>query len=174
VKLMHLWSTGPGWFLMTLGNNVTTLADFDGKTIRAANPASVACITALGATPGYMPMSAALEAFQAGTIDGILCPTDTPKGFGLGAYVRSATYAPFSYHFVFMKVMNTATYNGLPASVKAIVDEVNEAWPEYYGKLRTWGEYDGLQYCLGPKFRSSTSTTCPPRTRPSMISGRPK
>jgi len=155
LKVMHYWSTGPGYFLMVAGKNVTVLEDFAGKKIRAANPASVKCIEALGGTPQYMPMSAALLAFQAGTIDGILCPTDTPKGFGLSAYVRSCTYAPFSYQFVFYKLMNKATYDGLPAEVRAIVDEVNAKYADYYGKLRTWGEHDGLVFCrssLGAAF----------------------
>lgn len=147
LKLMHLWSTGPGYFLMTEGNAVTTLADFPGKTIRAANPASVVSITALGASPLYCPMSVALEKFEAGLLDGILCPTDTPKGFGLAAYVTSATFAPCSYHFVFMKVMNKGTWADLPAEVQDIFNEVNAEYPEYYGKLRTWGEYDGIKYC---------------------------
>jgi len=150
VQLMHYWSTGPGYFLMVATKNVTESEDFYTpikKKIRAANPASVSCINALNATPVSLAMSAALEAFQAGTIDGILCPTDTPKGFGLSAYVRSCTYAPFSYQFVFYKLMNKATYTGLPATVKTIVDSVNAKYCDYYGKLRTWGEYDGLVFC---------------------------
>jgi TRAP-type C4-dicarboxylate transport system substrate-binding protein len=72
MKLMHFWSTGPGYFLMTPGKNVRTLADFSGKTIRAANPASVACIEALGAKTLFAPMSVALERFEANLIDGPL------------------------------------------------------------------------------------------------------
>jgi len=146
MKLMHFWSTGPGYFLMVPGKNIRTLADFSGKTIRAANPPSVECIKALGAEPLFAPMSVALERFEAKLIDGILCPTDTPKGFGLGAYVRNVVYAPFSYHFAFFKVMNKDTYKGLPASVQKILDEVNAVYPAYYGSLRTWGEADGLEY----------------------------
>jgi TRAP-type C4-dicarboxylate transport system substrate-binding protein len=146
MKLMHFWSTGPGYFLMVPGKDIRTLADFSGKTIRAANPASVAGIEALGGKPLFAPMSVALERFEAKLIDGILCPTDTPKGFGLGAYVRHVVSAPFSYHFVFFKIMNKAAYDRLPASVKKIFDEVNAVWPAYYGQLRTWGEADGLEY----------------------------
>jgi len=146
MKLMHFWSTGPGYFLMVPGKDIRKQADFSGKTVRAANPASVACIEALGAKPLFAPMSVALERFEAKLIDGILCPTDTPKGFGLGNYVRHVVSAPFSYHFVFFKVMNKAAYDGLPASVKKIFDEVNAAYPAYYGQLRTWGEADGLEY----------------------------
>ena len=146
-QLMHYWATGPGYFLMTYGNNVTTLADFPGKTIRAANPASVLTINALNGTGYKCGMGEAYAKFQAGTIQGILCPTDTPKGFGLSAYVRSCTYAPFSYQFVFYKVMNKATYDGLPPEVRTIIDSVNAKYPEYYGQLRTWGEYDGLAFC---------------------------
>ncbi|MBM4315179.1 MAG: hypothetical protein FJ122_14850 [Deltaproteobacteria bacterium] len=146
MKLMHFWSTGPGYFLLVPGKDVRTQAGFSGKTIRAANPASVATVEALGAKPLFAPMSVALERFEAKLIDGILCPTDTPKGFGLGAYVRHVVSAPFSYHFVFFKVMNKAAYDKLPASVKKIFDEVNAVWPAYYGQLRTWGEADGLEY----------------------------
>ena len=41
VKVMHFWSTGPGYFLMTEGNDVRTLADLAAldDPIRAANPA---------------------------------------------------------------------------------------------------------------------------------------
>jgi TRAP-type C4-dicarboxylate transport system substrate-binding protein len=146
MKLMHFWSTGPGYFLMVPGKNIKTQADFAGKTLRAANPASVACIEALGAKSLFAPMSVALERFEAKLIDGILCPSDVPKGFGLGAYVRHVVFAPFSYHFVFFKVMNKAVYDGLPPSVKKIIDEVNAAYPAYYGQLRTWGEADGFEY----------------------------
>jgi TRAP-type C4-dicarboxylate transport system substrate-binding protein len=149
VKVMHFWSTGPGYFLMTEGNDVRTLADFTAldDPIRAANPASVVTIEALGAEALKVAMSQALEEFAAGTISGILCPTDTPKGFSLAEYIRSGTYVPSSYQFVFMKVMNPDTWDSLPSEVQAVFNEVNAAWPEYYGKLRTWGEADGLQYC---------------------------
>ncbi|MFO7996236.1 MAG: hypothetical protein R6U93_03695 [Dehalococcoidia bacterium] len=150
VEVMHFWSTGPGYFLMTAGNNVTTLAEFGAltKPIRAANPASVKTIEALGAEALAVAMSGALLEFEAGNLAGILCPTDTPKGFGLGAYVRMGTFAPFSYQFVFMKVMNKTTWASLPEEVQAVFDAVNAAWPAYYGQLRTWGEADGLQYCF--------------------------
>jgi TRAP-type C4-dicarboxylate transport system substrate-binding protein len=60
--------------------------------------------------------------------------------------VRHVVAAPFSYHFVFFKVMNKAVYDGLPASVRKILDEINAVYPAYYGQLRTWGEADGLEY----------------------------
>lgn len=145
VKLMHFWSTGPGYFLMVPGKEIKTMDDFKGKTLRAANPASVATLEALGAEALFAPMSDALERFEAKLIDGILCPGDTPKGFGLGAYVRNVVFAPFSYHFIFFKIMNKAAYDRLPASVKKIFDEVNAVWPAYYGQLRTWGEVDGIE-----------------------------
>jgi TRAP-type C4-dicarboxylate transport system substrate-binding protein len=147
LKVMHFWSTGPGYFFMTEGNEVRTLADFPGKTIRVANLASMYTIETLGVEPILCSMSEAKEKFEVGSLHGILCPGDTPKGFGLYAYVKHCTFAPFSYQFVFMKVMNTATWNALAAEVQTIFNEVNAAWPAYYGQLRTWGEADGLQYC---------------------------
>jgi len=149
LKVMHFWSTGPGYLLMTEGNDVTSLEDFEAlpHPIRATNPASVLTIEALGAEALKVPMGIALENFEAGLLSGTLMPTDVLKGFGLDAYVKHCTFAPFSYQFVFMKVMNEAAWNALPADVQTIFNEVNEAWPAYYGQLRTWGEADGLQYC---------------------------
>jgi TRAP-type C4-dicarboxylate transport system substrate-binding protein len=45
--------------------------------------------------------------------------------------------------------MNKDAYDQLPAKVKTIFDEVNAVYPAYYGKLRTWGEADGLEYMKG-------------------------
>lgn len=147
LKVMHFWSTGPYYLFMTPGNEVRTLADFPGKTIRVPSFASAYAIEALGAEPLRCSMPEAKEMFEAGLLDGILCPGDTPKGFGLYAYVKHCTFAQFSYQFVFMKLMNTATWNALPVEVQTIFNEVNEVWPAYYGQLRTWGEADGLKYC---------------------------
>jgi TRAP-type C4-dicarboxylate transport system substrate-binding protein len=147
LKVMHFWSTGPYYFFMTPGNEVRTLSDFSGKTIRAPSFEAVCAIEALGAEPILCPMAEAREMFETGLLHGILCPGDTPKGFGLYPYVKHCTFAPFSYQFVFMKLMNTAAWNALPAEVQTIFNEVNAAWPEYYGQLRTWGEADGLKYC---------------------------
>ena len=147
LHLNFVWSVGPGYLLMTEGNEVRTLADFPGKVIRVATPGSIAAIEALGAETIRTSMDESKEKFEAGLIQGILCPTDTPKGFGLAEYITHMTFCPFPYDFVFMQIMNVDKYESLPASVRAIFDEVDEAWPAYYGQLRTWGEYDGLEYC---------------------------
>jgi hypothetical protein len=146
VKVMHYWSTGPGWFMMTKGNDITTLADFAGKEIRVASAVGALVVEALGGIPRVMPMGAALEAFEAGIIEGILAPPDVNRGFGLGAFVRSITFAPFSYQIVFCKWMHRPTWDALPADVQAIFNEVNAVFPEFYGKLRTWGEHEGRMF----------------------------
>jgi TRAP-type C4-dicarboxylate transport system substrate-binding protein len=146
VKTMHYWSTGPGWFMMTMGNNVTRLEDFAGKEIRAASAVGAKVIEALGGIPRVMPMGAALEAFEAGIVEGILAPPDVNRGFGLAAFVRSITFAPFSYQIVFSKWMHRPTWDALPPEVQTIFNEVNAAFPEFYGKLRTWGEHEGRMY----------------------------
>jgi len=149
LKVMHFWSSGPWYFFMTPGNEVRTLADFPGKTIRVSCLWHEPCIQALRADALFVALSQAIEKFQAGLIDGILCPGDLPGRYMLGAHVKHSTFAPFSYQFVFAKVMNEDTWNALPPEVQAIFDEVNAAWPEYYGKLRAWGEAKGLQFCYG-------------------------
>jgi TRAP-type C4-dicarboxylate transport system substrate-binding protein len=154
LKLLNVWSVGPGYFLMCPGDNVTELANFTTpavKNIRSATSGSNAAITALGGNPVAASMDEAKQKFTAGQLDGILCPTDTPKGFGLAEYVQSATYAPCTYDFVFFTVMNPAKWNSLPQAVKDAIDYVDAKYSSgnasYYGQLRTWGEYDGLQYC---------------------------
>jgi hypothetical protein len=146
LKLMHLWSVGPGYFLMMEGQNVTKLADFPGKRFRAAHTPAGYAIEELGAAPVQCSMDEAKEKFNAHLLEGILCPTDTPKGFGLGEFVSEVTFAPCTYDFLFWKIMCPDTWDDLPAVVQGVFDDVNAVWPEYYGKLRTWGEYEGLMY----------------------------
>ena len=109
LKVMHFWSTGPGYFIMTEGNEIHMLADFSGKTIRVPTPESGYTVEALGGEPFQCGPGEVDEKFEAGLLDGTQCPTDVPKGFGWDAYVKHCTFAPFSFQFVFVKVMNTAT-----------------------------------------------------------------
>ncbi len=147
LKVMHFWSAGPGYFFMTPGNETRTLADFTGKTIRVGFLEGEYIIEALGGEPFRCCLSASKEKFEAGLLHGTFNTAADIKDFGLSAYVKHCTFAPFSLQFVFMKVMNTAAWNALPAEVQTIFNEVNAAWPAYNGQLRTWHEADGLQYC---------------------------
>jgi len=147
LHLNFFWSVGPGYFLMTEGNEVRTLADFAGKTIRAPHTPGAEAIIALGAEALSASMDESKEKFEAGLIQGILCPTDTPKGFGLAEFVTHMTFAPCTYDFCFMMIMNEDKYESLPAKVRDIFDEVDDAWPAYFGQLRTWGEHAGIEYC---------------------------
>lgn len=142
-KIMHFWATGPGDFLTT--TPVREMEDFTGLTIRAVG-GSIPWTTALG--PGIVSygMRDVLENFDAGTIDGLLAPTDVLKGFRLAEYVTHVTKAPPAYNIIFMKAMNLNTWNSLPESVQQIFSEVNEKYVEIYGELRTEHTIVGEQY----------------------------
>ena len=150
---MYFWSSGPGYFFMAEGTegctNVTRLEDFQSLSwpVRVPNRGSICTVGALGAEPLGCSMFVVPEKFEDGTLCGILAPPDPVELFNLTPYVTNATFAPFSLQFVFMKVMNQDTWDGLPAKVQDAFNTVNAKWTEYSGNLRTWGEYEGLQCC---------------------------
>jgi TRAP-type transport system periplasmic protein len=149
LEVMHLWACGPGHFMFIGGRNVTTMGDLEGLEIGVRAPRVAEAIELLGAEPVSLSWPEVLERLQAGLLDGIFDTTDVMKVHGLGAHIRWITLTPFIYNMELMKVMNQDTWDGLPAEVKVIFNEVNAEWTEYYGKLGTWVTADGLRYAEG-------------------------
>lgn len=142
-KILQFWATGPGDFLTT--TPVRTMKDFTPLTIRAVG-GSIGWTRALGASVVSYGMGEVMANFEAGTIQGLLSPTDVLKGFGLADYVTHVTKAPPAYNIIFMKAMNLHTWNNLPESVQKIFDQVSEKYVKVYGELRTEHTVVGQQF----------------------------
>jgi TRAP-type C4-dicarboxylate transport system substrate-binding protein len=106
---------------------ITSLNDLKGKKIRVNNPRQAAALQRFGATPILMPVNQIAEAISSGAIDGATVPPSPLVDYGIK---RVATY-----HYLLgingaplMVLMNRKTFDGLPASLQAILRKHSGEW----------------------------------------------
>jgi TRAP-type C4-dicarboxylate transport system substrate-binding protein len=147
--VMLFWTHGEPWLFMNQHHNITSLADFPGNRIRVPTVPVGHGISDLGGHPVSLPMGVVLENLAVGLLEGLVTSMDAVKGWGLFPFVYTAVPVPFLYQLTFYKMMNRATWDALPPSVQTIIEEVNDEFTAYYGKLRVWAEHDALIFCRG-------------------------
>jgi TRAP-type C4-dicarboxylate transport system substrate-binding protein len=147
VKVLYLHGHGPG--LLHTKVPVRTLEDLKGMKIRATGT-SAKIVTALGGAPVAMPMSDSYDAISRGVAEGILCPVESLQGWKLGEVIKHTTqdYGA-AYTITFFVVMNKATWESLPASVRKVIEQVDEEWIGKTGAA--WDEMDaaGATFAAG-------------------------
>lgn len=80
-KNIHAWALGatPAYSISTTGQELTSVEDFGGLSMRAGSAIHTIVLEKLGATPVTMPATQAYEALSRGTLDGIvLAVSDWP------------------------------------------------------------------------------------------------
>lgn len=123
VKVLGLWTSGPGDLWLAKGNASTT-ADIAGLTLRSPGPVQAEVIRALGATPVNMAAPELQGALEAGEIDGLLT-VDTAlethdlldvleSGMECGCYVLAS--------FV---VMNLDVWNSMSQNHQDAIEELS-------------------------------------------------
>lgn len=122
-KLLMVLATGPG-DLFTKAP-VRTLEDLKGLEVRATG-LSAKTLAALGAIPVAMPQSDAYEALSRGLVKGNLAPVEVLQGWKHAEVTDYLTLTPFLYNAVFFVTMNQGVWQGLPADLQAIIQEVCE------------------------------------------------
>lgn len=122
-KLLMVLATGPG-DLFTKAP-VRTLEDLKGLEVRATG-LSAKTLAALGAIPVAMPQSDAYEALSRGLVKGNLAPVEVLKGWKHAEVTDYLTLTPFLYNAVFFVTMNQGVWQGLPADLQVIIQEVCE------------------------------------------------
>ncbi|NIR59600.1 MAG: C4-dicarboxylate ABC transporter substrate-binding protein, partial [Gammaproteobacteria bacterium] len=101
---------------------VTKLADLEGMKIRRPTDVIGELLSELGAEPVGMPAPQIYESMQRGTIDGYMLPWEAVDGFR--AYEVSDHHTQFGFYaLAFVATMNKATYENLPADLKAVIDD---------------------------------------------------
>lgn len=103
---------------------ITQLADLQGLQIRVPqSDLMIATSTALGSTPVAMPFSEAYQAFQQGVIDGQHNPPQNIWDFNIH---EVQDYLSLTNHMTGPDplLVNLAWYEGLPADLQQIFDEV--------------------------------------------------
>ena len=114
-------ATAPG-HLHTADREVRTLEDLEGLKMRVPSRVSAEMLEALGAVPVGMPVPSVYEALSRGVVEGAWIPWTIMRPFRLHEVTRYHTEVSLSCA-LFLMTMNKARYDGLPAEVRAIIDE---------------------------------------------------
>ncbi|MDE0227207.1 MAG: TRAP transporter substrate-binding protein [Gammaproteobacteria bacterium] len=114
-------AAAPG-HIHTAGREVRTLEDLQALKIRAPSRISAEMLEALGAVPIGMPVPRVYEALSRGVVEGALIPWTIMRPFRLHEVTQYHTEVSFSCA-LFLMTMNKARYDGLPAEIRAIIDE---------------------------------------------------
>lgn len=110
--------------LHTVKQPVRTLDDIKGLRIRVPSNLGGEMIRAAGGVPVAMPQGEIYENLERNVIDGAVTPWDVMQTLKLGEVVKFHTE---NYLFCgqLWFAMNKATYDGLPADVKKVVDDIS-------------------------------------------------
>jgi TRAP-type C4-dicarboxylate transport system substrate-binding protein len=120
---------------------VENLEDLKGMKLRAAGT-GVPVLKALGAAPVGMPMPQVPESVQTGVIDGTMTSREVLKDFKLAELLHHVTEYP-TVVVTFAAVMDKKKWDGLPDSVKKVIDDLSRemaVWTGQYHDKQNVGE----------------------------------
>lgn len=141
MKVLWLFTSPPGNLNMA-NVKVDSVSALQGKRIRFPSRTIRDYISALGATPQAMRPTEMLEALQKGTVDGVFIDWGgAGLAFKLGPYVKYTTEL-HAYVSTMCICMNKASYDRLPADLKAIFDKTIAGRQAEIGKL--WDDAEGV------------------------------
>ncbi|GJL83682.1 MAG: C4-dicarboxylate ABC transporter [marine bacterium B5-7] len=112
--------------LHTREKPITTVEDFQGLKMRAANRSVGDALQALGASPVFMPVPALPEALSKGVVDGAAIPWEIVPALKVQELAPNHSVIPGErglYTAVFVFAMNKEKYESLPDDLKAIIDQ---------------------------------------------------
>ena len=137
VKILGLWTTGPGDLWVAEGV-ASTKDDIAGLTIRSSGPVQAEVIKALGANPVSMAAPELRGALEAGEIDGLLTVDTALATHNLTDVLESGIECG-CYVLASFMVMNLDAWNILSPDQQAAMEdlsgkEVSEAAAMFYDK----------------------------------------
>ncbi|NIA67667.1 TRAP transporter substrate-binding protein [Pelagibius litoralis] len=142
----HVHSPG---LLHVKGDGVAKLEDMQGLKLRGPTRQVNALLSALGATPVGMPVPAMPEALSKGVIDGTVIPWEVTTPLKVAELVNShtdfeSTRGFYTAFFVF--VMNKASYDGLPAELRQVIDaNSGRETSKWVGRVMDQGDAPGIK-----------------------------
>lgn len=123
VKLLAAHTHGPGLFHSKAP--ITGLDSLKGRKVRGGSRVISNMLLKLGATPVGMPVPAVTEALTKGVLDAATVPWEVVPSLKLAELVKHHTTFSGStglFTQTFALVMNRASYEKLPADLKAVID----------------------------------------------------
>ena len=124
---------------------LSSLSDLKGRKVRSPDPAHLAMLKAIGATPIFMPMGECYTAIQRGAIDGVFVPLEGAHRFKfheVAKYIYPCM--PFWGSVPSAFIMNVKTWNKLDAETQKAFTQVgretslhiSELVQNGYGRMR--------------------------------------
>jgi TRAP-type C4-dicarboxylate transport system substrate-binding protein len=104
---------------------ITRVADFKGRKVRATNRAMGDLLSALGATPVFMPVPKVPQALSKRVVQGAVLPWEIVVPFKIYQLAPYHTLVEGPRGFIaatFLLAMNKKFYNGLPDDLKKVID----------------------------------------------------
>ena len=147
VKLLAAHTHGPGLFHTK--DPVTGLESLRGMKVRGGSRVISNMLAKLGATPVGMPVPAVTDALSKGTIAGTTIPWEVTPSLKIAELVKNHT--TFSgptglFTQTFALVMNRASYDKLPADLKAVIDKNSGVeTAAFFGRAMDEGDKAGLE-----------------------------
>ena len=138
---MAVFTHGPG-IVFNTKKPVTKVDDLAGMKWRIGGGMVNEISKSLGMNVTLKPATESYELLSTGVMDGTLFPAESVEGFKIDKVIKYATTFPGGlYNTSFVFIMNQAKYDGLPADVKKVVDEMSG---EYAARLfgRGWDKVD--------------------------------
>ena len=143
VHVLNMMCVGPA-IPLSLAKPVKTMEDLRGMKVRSVGR-QADMVKALGATPVAMDPAEMYEALRRTVLDGVVGPAEMLQGWKLGDLIKYTTVptgignAPLFYF-----VMNKGKWDGLPADLKKIFDEVSLEWREKYAMAAQELDIEGI------------------------------
>ncbi|MFM9886237.1 MAG: TRAP transporter substrate-binding protein [Burkholderiales bacterium] len=136
VKVINVFTHGPGHIFTTSKRQVLKPADFDGLKLRVGGGALSALMQSLGATPVVRGAPEMFELLSNGVVDGTLTPFSPIVTFKTEKIIRYGTSIPGGlYTLSFALIMNEKTFNAMPKQDQDIVTAWSgERWAARSGK----------------------------------------
>lgn len=141
---------------------VVKIEDLSGLKIRAPSRSIGKALTAMGATPVFIPVPELPEALSKGVVDGAVIPWEITIPLKISELVDNHLEIPGPrglYTSVFVLAMNKAKYESMPADLRKILDDhtgmhmaewVGKVWDEIEAPGRAKAEKSGTVRQLAP------------------------
>jgi TRAP-type C4-dicarboxylate transport system substrate-binding protein len=161
VHLICAWANDQGVF--HVNREVHRLEDLSGTKMRFPTRLSGEALKALGAGAVGMPVPQVPESLTQGVIDGAILPWEVVPPLKVDELVHHHTEfpegSPTFYTSMHLLVMNKASYEGLPAELRAVLDAhsgqpaaamAGAAWDTAGAKARAGAEQRGNEVFVLP------------------------
>ena len=141
VKVIAVFTHGPG-IVFNTKRPIAKVDDLQGLKFRVGGGMVNEIAKTLGMNVTLKPAPESYELLSTGVMDGTLFPAESVEGFKIDKVIKYATTFPGGlYNTSFVLMMNQDKYDGLPADVKKIVDEMSG---EFAARMmgRGWDKVD--------------------------------